>query len=346
MFGKALFSLLLFLSVTAANAQLFGNGPRLSTLKDLSDGKFQFESVRSVFWPQIVNEGRNFLIRTEKTWVPARLFMPAGGASKLPAMVIMHGIGGLYTRDGSKRAYWDYAELLAANGIASLVIDTHGARGVGASGMLANTDVSVYTFVADAFLAADMLRTHGRIDPARIGLMGFSKGGMTTLLATDKRFVNTFSATASPFALHIPVYPGCQNFPERLQATGAPVHMLLGEKDNYTGTSSCFEVEAKLKASGVPVQVTLYKGAIHSWDESFRPMRIDDVSSEDCRWVLKDGGAVWGGGDTPLNTAAEGQAYFRRCTKSAEIFVGRVEPANTEGRRAVVETVKAVLGQR
>jgi dienelactone hydrolase len=344
MLRSTLVALAILLSTLTANAQLFGNGQQLNSLKEFSDGKFQFESVKSVYWPQIANEGRNLLSRAEKTWVPARLYMPATGSSKVPAMVIVHGIGGLYTKDGRKRAYWDYAELLAANGIAALVIDTHGARGVGVSSMLGSTEVSVYTFVADAFAGADMLRSHSRIDPERIGIMGFSKGGMTTLLATDKRFADTFSATSSPFALHMPIYPGCQNYPDRLQATRAPVHMLLGERDNFTGTSGCFEIADKLKASGTPVRITLYKGAFHSWDEDFRPVRIDDVSSEDCRWVLKDDGGVWGGGTRPLNTAAEGQAYFRGCTKSAEIFAGRVEPANTEGRQAVVDTVKATLG--
>lgn len=343
MLRSTLIAVVTFFTAFTVHAQLFGNGPQLGTLKDFSQGKFQFESVKSVYWSQIVNEGKGYSRRAEKVWVPARLYMPSSSSSKVPAMVIMHGIGGLYTRDGQKRAYWDYAELLAANGIAALIVDTHGARGVGVTGQLGSTEVSVYAFVADAFAGADMLRSNSRIDPDRIGLMGFSKGGMTTLLATDKRFVDAFSIGSSPFALHIPIYPGCQNFPDRVQATRAPVHMLLGERDNYTGTSACLEIEEKLKASDTPVTVTIYKNAYHGWDEDIRPFRVDDVSSEDCRWILKDGGGVWGGGKQPLNTAAEGQAYFRSCTKAAEIFVGRVEPANTEGRRAVVDTVKSTL---
>ena len=336
----------LLLNALTANAQLFGNGAQLTTLKDFSEGKFQFESVKSVYWPQVVNEGKGHWARAEKVWVPARLYMPKSSSSKVPAMVIVHGIGGLYTKDGRKRAYWEYAELLADNGIAALIIDSHGARGVGVSRQLASTEVSVYAFVADAFAGADMLRGSGKVDPDRIGIMGFSKGGMTTLLATDKRFVDAFSRTSTPFAVHIPIYPGCQNFPDRLQSTRAPVHMLLGEKDNFTGTSGCFEIEDKLKSSDTPVKVTVYKNAYHGWDEEVRPFRVDDVSSEDCRWLLKDDGVVWGGGGQPLNTGSEGQAYFRSCTKSAEIFVGRVEPANTEGRKAVVETARSNLFQK
>ena len=63
----------------------------------------------------------------------------------------------------------------------------------------------------------------------------------------------------------------------------------------------------------------------------------------DCRWILKDGGGVWGGDNKPLNTGEEGQTYFKGCTKKADIFVGRVEPANTEGRKAVLDIIRATF---
>jgi hypothetical protein len=115
---------------------------------------------------------------------------------------------------------------------------------------------------------------------------------------------------------------------------------LLGEKDNYTGISGCFEIEEKLKTSNTLVKIITYKDAVHSWDENLSITRVNDVSTEDCRWVLKDNGEVWGGNSRALNTAEEGQSYFKSCVKQAEIYIGRVEPVNTEGRKAVLEIVK------
>lgn len=341
--GRVLLGLLALCVSLGANAQFFGNGPELNKLTDFKDGKFQFQSVKVIYWPQVISEGRRYVERTEKVWVPARLYLPKSTASKVPAMVVIHGIGGLYTRDGKKRAYWEYAEMLAENGIAAVIVDTHGARGLGVASQTAQADVSLYTFVADAFAAADMLRSHPGIDADRIGVMGFSKGGGATLLATDQRFVTAMSRTSSPFKVHIPIYPGCQIFPETPQPTKAPVRMLLGEKDNFTGTSGCFEIESKLKATGVSVQTTVYTGAFHSWDEDFPPIRIEDKSSEDCRWSLRDGGAVAAAGKS-LTTAAESQEYLRSCLKSTEIYAGRNEPANREGRRAVLKSAIDVLG--
>lgn len=331
---KLLTSLLMLCSSVSFSADL-------ATMNNFTDGKFEFQSVKSIYWHNIVNEGRSFLDRTEKVSIPAQLFMPKNVKGRVPAMVVVHGIGGLYMRDGRRRAYAEYAEMLANNGIAAVIIDTHGARGVDVSTMLGSTEVSD-TFAADAFAAADLLRTHPQIDPDRIGIMGFSKGGMTSLLATDERFT-VLSATRTPFKLHVPIYPGCQNFPENLRATKAPVFMLLGSNDNFTGTAACYEVEQKLKAANTPVQITEYSGAYHSWDEDFSPVRSYDVSSEDCRWILRDGGAVWGGDRKPLNTAADGQAYFKSCVKQATIYVGRNEAANTSGRKAVLSIVKATF---
>lgn len=320
----------------------FAHAQDINSMSNFVDGKFQYQSVKSIFWSQIVNGGQGAVERGEKVSVPAQLYMPKQTTGKVPAMVIVHGIGGLYLRDGRRRAYFEYAELLANNGIAAVVVDTHGARGVGVSTQLGSTEVSVYAFAADAFAVADLLRSHPQIDPDRIGIMGFSKGGMTSLLATDERF-SVLSKTGAPFKLHIPIYPGCQNFPENLRPTKAPVHMLLGEKDNFTGTTACYEIEKKLKAANTLVNVTEYRGAYHGWDEDIFPFRSDDISSEDCRWILKDGGGVWGGDQKPLNNAADGQAYLKSCVKRATIFIGRNEAASKSSRQAVIDIAKSTF---
>lgn len=328
---------------SSAHADTGSSWPLRQSLAGFSAGEFRFESVKSIYWGQIANGTAQSMAALPKASVPAFLYMPRNAQGKVPAMVVMHGIGGLYTTDGKKRSYWEYAQLLADNGVAALVVDSHGARGVGVTRQLGSTEVSIYTFVADAFAAADMLRTHPSIDPERIGIVGFSKGGMTALLATDKRFAQVLSKDGKTFKAHMPIYPGCQNFPEHVQASGAAVHMLLGEKDNYTGTSGCYEIEAKLKAAGSPVTVTVYPGAYHGWDEEVRPFKTDDLSTEDCRWMLKDDGWVWGGGKLLLTTSAEGDAYYRGCAKRASIYVGRGESANTASRRALVDFARKEL---
>lgn len=343
LFGVVM-ALLAWLVAPQAAAQLSVSAPQLESLEKFNDGRLQFQSVRAIAWSQVVGEGRQYVKRSEKVWVPARLYLPKGTTGKVPAIVIEHGIGGLYYRDGRIRPYVEYAELLADAGIAALVVDTHGGRGIGAARQIESSQVSVYTFIADVFAGADLLRSHPKIDGDRIGVMGFSKGGSTALLAVDQRFVDTFSKTKTPFAMHLGIYPGCQSFPENLRSTGAPVYFLLGGKDNYTGISGCFEIEKKLKNAGNFVQLKIYPDGLHSWDEDAKPFKVDDVSTADCRWILKDGGGVWGGGMTkPIEGMAESEAYFRGCVKRDEIYVGRVESAYRAGRKDVVDIAINVL---
>lgn len=334
----------LIFQATSSSAQ-FGSGSELKSLNEFKEGKFKFESVKSIYWYNISQEGYSAVEHGSKVWVSAQLYMPEKFSAKVPAMVIVHGIGGAYIRDGSKRIYWEYAEELARNGIAALIVDTHGARGVGVASQLGSTAVSVHTFVADAFAAADMLRTHPSIDALRIGIMGFSKGGATALLATDERYVNGLSRDQHGFRLHIALYPGCQTYPEKLRSTGAPVFMLLGEKDNYTGISGCFEIESKLKQAGTPVNMTVFEGAYHGWDENIPVMKQDDVASGECRWILTDQGSVMAGtsGGKVLKTAADNNGYFQSCTKKEDIFVGRNEKAFLASRRAVVDAVTSTF---
>jgi dienelactone hydrolase len=325
----------------------FFDGPELTTMADFKDGKFQVQSVKHIHWNEISQQGRSAAERVDKVWVPATLFMPEGARGKVPAMVIVHGIGGAFDVNGRKRVYWEYAEDLAKNGVAAVVVDTHGARGLGKTSQEGSAAVSVHTFVADAFAVADLLRSHPGIDARRIGIMGFSKGGSTALLAEDERFVRALSRNGQAFRLHIPIYPGCQVYPESVRPTGAPVLMLLGSNDIATGIKGCFEIEQKLKRAGVPVRTIVYEGAYHGWDEDIRPIPFNDVSTEDCRYILKDGGGIAEGRpDGPLlDTAAKGADYWRRCTKGVTTFVGRDDRAYREGKRAVLDMVKAAFDE-
>lgn len=320
-------------------------GPDLPDLRLFASGSFRFASVRTAYWGPAIKQGPNFLSLNTKIWVPATLYLPSNVTRPVPAMVVVHGIGGLYTRDGRRRAYWDYAAELAANGIAAVIVDTHGARGLGVADQAKQSEVPLYSFVADAFAAADMLRTHPAIDASRIGIMGFSKGGAATLLAVDKRLVTAFSTTQQPFRLHIAIYPGCQVYPRNPQPTGEPVRMLLGEKDNYTGTSGCREIEGSLQRSGGSVSTKTYPGAYHSWDEAIPTYRVDDLSSADCRWYLADSGEVEAGGRV-LNTTQENQTYLRSCLKQDVIYAGRNDTAARQSRAEVLELSRQKLLER
>ena len=121
---------------------------------------------------------------TEPVDLDTRLYLPSGGAGKVPAVLLGHGFG------GTKNSVSDDAESLADRGYAVL---TWTARGFGSSGGEIHLDSPDYE-VKDAQRLLDWLATQPRVqtdaagDP-RVGVVGGSYGGALALLlaAQDPR---------------------------------------------------------------------------------------------------------------------------------------------------------------
>jgi dienelactone hydrolase len=126
------------------------------------------------------------------------LHVPAGRGRR-PAVVLVHGSG----RITAERQLAGPANRLMAAGFAVFAYDK---RGVGQSGGEysnvgpSNSERMFDLLASDALAAVEALRSRRDIDPARIGLMGFSQGGWIAPLAASRsphvRFVVTVSGPA------------------------------------------------------------------------------------------------------------------------------------------------------
>lgn len=181
------------------------------------------------------------------------------GAARVPAMVLMHGSSGLNT--GSRV---HYSELLNRHGIAAFYVDSFTGRGISSS----VRDQAVLSYVEntrDAFAALRLLRRHPRIDPARIGVMGFSRGGTVSWSAAMRDAYAPFRREGLTFALHVPFYPGC-NFAPAAATTGAPMLFLLGGADNWVRAEHCVDFIGHLRRTNPRIEYKIYPGAHHAWD--------------------------------------------------------------------------------
>lgn len=124
--------------------------------------------------------------------VPGLLVKPKSAAgARLPVVVALHGTG------GNKEGQLPLLERLASRGFLAVAIDGryHGARTKAGKGSAEYVEAMLrawrggggypflYDTVWDILRLVDWLETRADADPARIGMIGFSKGGMELYLA-------------------------------------------------------------------------------------------------------------------------------------------------------------------
>jgi dienelactone hydrolase len=208
--------------------------------------------------------------------IPASLLKPEG-TGPFPAVVMMHDCSGLGPYSSGAPGRW--AKELLAHGYVVVMPDSFTTRGF-PKGVC--TDPSRGPRVApaqrarDAYAALAYLRTLAYVDGGRVGLMGGSHGGSTTLLA----MLPLRGAARRPgFAAAVALYPGCATPAGKLIGDSggvyrslAPLLILVGERDDWTPAEPCRKLAEAASGAGYPVAIKVYPGALHSFD-SGNPQR-------------------------------------------------------------------------
>jgi len=194
-----------------------------------------------------------------------QLMMPPGSATKVPAVLLVHGSGGIYP---ALADFW--GKRFNEQGIAVFIIDIFGARGVKSTA----DDQSLVPFsadIADAFAALNLLASHPRIDRDRIVIMGFSRGGIAAWRTAVNKIAAGLGTDGLRFAAHIPVYSGgCTGITSVTVKPGvfgpAPMLWIHGDEDDYTYAVDCQDFAQRIRATGTPTEFVLLAGARHKFD--------------------------------------------------------------------------------
>lgn len=205
---------------------------------------------------------------TEK--IPVTLSRP-DGPGPFPAVVILHDCTGLGPNSSGAPRRW--AQELLGRGHVVLIPDSFTTRGH-ADGVcivpvrLRRTDVGPQTRSRDAYAALAYLRTLPYVDGQRVGVMGGSHGGSSTLAT----MIAPPDARAG-FAAGIALYPACTAAPGvsdgRVFRPVAPLLILIGDKDDWTPAEPCQKLAEAARAAGHPVSIKVYPGAHHSFDSHY-----------------------------------------------------------------------------
>jgi len=223
--------------------------------------------------------------RTDKQEIEAYLRFPENTAldTQIPALVMLHSAQGLGTLE------WHYADIFRNSGFAVLLVDSFRSRGLGRI-REDQTRVSEATILTDAFAALAYLAKHRQIDPDRIGVVGFSKGGMPALYSANSGIAGMIGAQDFRFAAHVAYYPWCGLSLHDQALTGAPIIVHSGKEDAVTPASLCEDHVDRLRnASRDEQQITLYTyaDARHAFDHpllpSFPPLGVSYLIPRNCR---------------------------------------------------------------
>lgn len=222
-------------------------------------------------WPQ----GRTALGEDRVTAV---LYRPRG-AGRIPAAVIVNSSGGVI---GHTEHY--YAQVLARNGMAALVVDSFTARGVKRTGDDQNR-VAQQKSNADAFAGHRWLLQQPWVEAGRVIVLGMSRGGEAAYSAALEVLRKRMQVGDATFAAHVAIAPGSCNFPQRdVRTVGGPIFFMLGELDQVQLVGSCIEyIERMRKAGKAHIRVAIYPGVYHAYEgTSGASLAAEDWASGDC----------------------------------------------------------------
>jgi len=207
------------------------------------------------------------------------IWFPAPAATPAPALLLMHGCGGIHDSRGRLAArYTELAAWLNAQGVSALVTDSFTPRGERqiCTERIGTRHITQVQRRRDALGALRWLAAQPGVDNARVGLLGWSNGGSTVLAATNLKHAEVAAAAAAGLApsLAVAFYPGCASELKRGYAPSAALLMLLGGADDWTPVAPCEALAAQAEGSKAPPpQVEVYGGAYHDFDGS-APLRL------------------------------------------------------------------------
>lgn len=257
------------------------------------------------------------------------LRIPKPGTERLPAVILIHGSGGL----GASADRW--AQELNAIGVASFILDSFAGRGI-VSTVNDQSQLDSIAMMIDAYRALALLAAHPRIDPRRIAVMGFSKGAVAAVYSSNQRFRQLYGPADIEFAAHIGLYTPCNiAYRDDEKTTGKPIRLHHGIADDYVSIAPCRSYVARLKAAGADVSLAEYPDAYHAYDNFMLTAPIKFPQGQTTRNCL-----LREGDNGQILNAKTGQPYT---LEDACVEKGPQVAYNPAAHQATLKAVKEFL---
>ena len=179
----------------------------------------------------------------------ANLTKPEGSGT-FPAIIMMHGCSG----DSAKYDPWE--KRFVQWGYVVLRVDSLTPR---KKQTFCDMPGVARLRAQDAYDAKSYLLGLSYVDKQKIGLIGWSQGGMAALYAVDDS--TRIEERGKPFQCAVSLYPYCNS----IDNLNAPLLVLIGEKDDWCPSVLC-EILLPTKDLQHELTLKIYKNAYHCFD--------------------------------------------------------------------------------
>jgi dienelactone hydrolase len=250
-------------------------------------------------------------------------------------VVLMHGSSGV----GANIEPWVHQ--LNTMGISTFVIDGFTGRGltvVGPNQAL----LGRLNLIVDIYRSLDILAKHPRVDPERIVLMGFSRGGQAALYASLDRFQKLWNKSGAQFAAYIPFYPDCSTtYATDTEIAARPIRIFHGTPDDYNPVASCKAYVARLMEAKRDVVLTEYPDSQHGFDAGLLGVSTITVSANaqtarNCHLKEGEGGVL-------MNADTNAPFGYKDACIELNPHVGGNPGTAEAARKAVSEFLQALF---
>lgn len=293
--------------------------------------RIEFHAVRTTTMTD--EQFLNGMKEGKPSTIAGELRIPRAGTERVPAVVFLHGSGGV----GLWLEHWSQEFL--GMGIATFIMDSFAGRGIVNTNNVdtgGQAQLGRLAMIVDAYRALELLARHPRIDPSRIAVMGFSRGGQSALYASVRRFQRMHGPTGLEFAAYIPFYAACgTTYREDGEISDRPIQIHHGAADDYVPVAPCRPYVARLHSAGKNVELIEYPNAHHVFDNPGFKTAVKAARSEttrNCTLHEDQNGRI-------VNSRT-GQPFTY---KDACVEFGPTLAYNAEAHAAAVKAVKELL---
>ena len=282
--------------------------------------KISFQSANPFSFNDVITNLEN----QEKQEVYGNLVIPDDTLNPQKKYPLIIGVAGSL---GWGEHHYKYLKMYQEMGIATFELNSFKSRGI-KSTVGSQTEVTIAAIILDAYKALEILSNHPRIDKKRISITGWSLGGGVTLFSAWLPLKNAINKNLS-FASHLAFYPPCFIDPENIEFSQSPIHILIGELDNWTPSQPCYELVEKLK-NKANIDITIYEDSYHSFDRN-SPVIVNEKAYNftECKFRLtKDGNVLMNYFNIPMSNPFLQKLGLMFCVERGAYFGGN--PASRE----------------